>query len=116
MAGERVMVCSWMLQEGSVHERYLREHGLAVEFHHPPGSKRTEEEMIGLLPGVATIASAEPYTRRVLAAADALVIIARVGVGYDSIDVAACAVQQPRPPSPTAAGHLAKMNGHFVRT
>jgi phosphoglycerate dehydrogenase-like enzyme len=46
--------------------------------------------MIALLPGVAaTVASVEPYTRRVLAAADALTIIARVGVGYDAIDLAA---------------------------
>lgn len=90
VAGERVMVCSWMLAEGSTHERSLRDHGLDVVFRYPPTGRYTEDEMIALLPGVAaTIASAEPYTRRVLSSADALRIIARVGVGYDAIDIAA---------------------------
>jgi D-3-phosphoglycerate dehydrogenase / 2-oxoglutarate reductase len=90
VAGETVMVCSWMLQEDSAYVRYLRDHGLEVVFRYPPGGKRTEDDLIALLPGVsATIASIEPYTRRVLERADALKIIARVGVGYDAIDVQA---------------------------
>ena len=43
-----------------------------------------------LLPGVsATIAGSEPYTRRVLEANPGLRVIARAGVGYDAVDVAA---------------------------
>ena len=42
------------------------------------------------LPGVvATIAGTEPYTERVFAAAAQLKVVARSGVGYDAIDVAA---------------------------
>ncbi|MCC6628237.1 MAG: phosphoglycerate dehydrogenase, partial [Chloroflexi bacterium] len=90
MAGETVLVCSWMLQPGSAHEQYLRDHGLAVVHRVPPTGRYTEDELLTLLPGVAaTVASAEPYTRRVLAGAPDLRIIARVGVGYDAIDLAA---------------------------
>ena len=50
----------------------------------------TEDELIERLPGVfATIAGSEPYTERVLAAAPDLRVIARFGVGYDQVDVAA---------------------------
>jgi phosphoglycerate dehydrogenase-like enzyme len=90
VAGETVLVCSWMLAQGSAHERFLREHGFEVVHQLPPTGRYTEDEMIALLPGAfATIASAEPYSRRVLDAAPDLRIIARVGVGYDAIDVGA---------------------------
>jgi phosphoglycerate dehydrogenase-like enzyme len=90
VAGETVLVCSWMLQPGSAHEQYLRDHGLTVVHRIPPTGRYTEDELLALLPGVAaTVASAEPYTRRVLAGALDLRIIARVGVGYDAIDLAA---------------------------
>jgi phosphoglycerate dehydrogenase-like enzyme len=50
----------------------------------------TEEELLRDLKGVsATIAGSEPYTRRVLAAHPTLRVIARAGVGYDAVDVAA---------------------------
>lgn len=50
----------------------------------------SEAELIEVIPGVdATIAGSEPYNDKTLAAADALKVIARVGVGYDMIDVAA---------------------------
>jgi phosphoglycerate dehydrogenase-like enzyme len=49
-----------------------------------------EEELIKLLPGVfATIAGGEPYTERVFASSPELKIVARFGVGYDQVDVAA---------------------------
>jgi phosphoglycerate dehydrogenase-like enzyme len=54
------------------------------------GRLLTEGELIERLPGVfATIAGSEPYTERVLAAAPDLRVIARFGVGYDHVDVAA---------------------------
>ena len=54
------------------------------------GRNLTEAELIEALDGVvATVAGIEPYTERVLAAAPGLKVIARVGVGYDMVDVAA---------------------------
>ena len=50
----------------------------------------TEDELIERLPGVvATIAGGEPYTERVFASAPQLRVVARFGVGYDRVDVAA---------------------------
>jgi phosphoglycerate dehydrogenase-like enzyme len=50
----------------------------------------TEDELVGILPGVfATVAGIEPYTERVFRAAPDLRIVARYGVGYDKVDVAA---------------------------
>ena len=50
----------------------------------------SEAELIEELDGVvATVAGIEPYTDRVFAAAPNLRIVARVGVGYDQVDVAA---------------------------
>ncbi len=55
-------------------------------------AQMTEDEVLAILPGcVASLAGSEPYTRRVIerAAAAGLRVIARAGVGYDAIDVAA---------------------------
>jgi phosphoglycerate dehydrogenase-like enzyme len=50
----------------------------------------TEEELLDHLPGVrASVAGSEPYTRRVLTAHPQLKVIARAGVGYDAVDMAA---------------------------
>jgi D-3-phosphoglycerate dehydrogenase len=52
--------------------------------------KLTEDELIAALPGVfATLASSEPYTERVFASAPELRVVARWGVGYDAVDLAA---------------------------
>jgi D-3-phosphoglycerate dehydrogenase / 2-oxoglutarate reductase len=79
----------------TVHERLhaalhrLRAAGFEVVFN-PHGRTLSEDELIAALPGVAaTIAGTEPYTDRVLAAAPQLKVVARSGVGYDAIDVAA---------------------------
>jgi D-3-phosphoglycerate dehydrogenase len=51
-----------------------------------------EKELSEVLPGCAgTLAGSEPYTRNVIAAAAAkgLKVIARAGVGYDAVDLAA---------------------------
>lgn len=53
-----------------------------------------EEEILEQLKGVdATIAGMEPYNARVLAAHPQLKVIARVGVGYDAVDLAAATKQ-----------------------
>ena len=49
-----------------------------------------EEELIARLPGIcATIAGSEPYTERVFRAAPDLKLVARHGVGFDKVDLAA---------------------------
>ena len=58
--------------------------------HCSEGRTLTQEELIHRLPGHdIVIAADEPYTERVLDAAPQLVMIARDGVGVDSIDMAA---------------------------
>ncbi len=55
-----------------------------------PVAVRSEAGLVEELRGVAaTLASVEPYTERVLAAAPDLRVISRTGVGFDAIDVAA---------------------------
>jgi phosphoglycerate dehydrogenase-like enzyme len=50
----------------------------------------TESEVLQQIPGIAAVlASSEPYTPRVFAAAPQLRVIARAGVGYDAVDVPA---------------------------
>ena len=50
----------------------------------------SEDELIAALADIeASVAGSEPYTSRVLAAHPQLRVIARVGVGYDAVDVAA---------------------------
>jgi phosphoglycerate dehydrogenase-like enzyme len=69
--------------------RRMEEAGLEV-IRNPHGRWYTEDELIAALPGVfATFASVEPYTDRVFREAKDLQIVARYGVGYDKIDVAA---------------------------
>jgi phosphoglycerate dehydrogenase-like enzyme len=58
------------------------------------GHQLVEEELLEVLPGVsASVAGSEPYTARVLAAHPQLKVIARVGVGYDAVDVEAATKQ-----------------------
>src|SRR3954465_2403044 len=61
----------------------------------PKRAQRTPEELMALLEDgvVAAIVSTDPFDSRVLAATTQLRVIARVGVGTDSIDVAAAARQ-----------------------
>lgn len=50
-----------------------------------------EGNLIRMLAGaVAVLAGSEPYTRKVLDASPELRVIARMGVGFDAVDVAAC--------------------------
>lgn len=69
--------------------KLLREAGFDPVF--PPFERQlTEPEILDQLKGIkASLAGSEPYTRRVLDANPQLRIIARAGVGYDAVDVAA---------------------------
>ena len=70
-------------------ERRLREAGCEL-IPSPFTRAATEDELLPLVEGVdAVLASTDAFTRRVLNAADRLKVIARVGVGYDAIDVTA---------------------------
>ncbi len=74
----------------------LRDAGYTIEFspHNTPGTElqMSEADLLTHLPGcVASLAGSEPYTRAVIAkaAAAGLKVIARAGVGYDAVDLAA---------------------------
>lgn len=67
----------------------LSDAGYAIELHDGP-PLRTNAEVVKALDGVvATIASIEPYNTEVLSAVPDFRLIARLGVGYDQIDVPA---------------------------
>ncbi len=65
--------------------------GAGFEVVYPRERKQlTEDELLAELPHVAAaLAGSEPYTRRVIEASPSLRIIARNGVGYDAVDIAA---------------------------
>lgn len=73
------------------HLQVLRQAGFEVATPPVPWDHQLEEEeMFQVLPGIdATLAGSEPYTERVLAAHPQLKVIARLGVGYDAVDVPA---------------------------
>jgi D-3-phosphoglycerate dehydrogenase len=74
---------------GGPFEDLLKGSGFELKYQ-PYTWQMTEEELLGQLPGVrASVAGSEPYTRRVIAASPELRVIARVGVGYDAVDLAA---------------------------
>ncbi len=67
----------------------LRQGGFELVLN-PHGRTLDEAELIALLPGCfATIAGGERYDDRLFAAAPELKVVARMGVGYDQVDVAA---------------------------
>jgi phosphoglycerate dehydrogenase-like enzyme len=69
--------------------RVLREAGFEPVFP-PRAAQLVEDELLAILPGVrAALAGSEPYTARVFAAHPQLRVVARAGVGYDAVDVAA---------------------------
>jgi len=67
----------------------LKEAGFELVYPDKP-QQMTEDEILVTLKGVhASLAGSEPYTRRVIEANPQLRVIARAGVGYDAVDVAA---------------------------
>ncbi|HEV7665705.1 MAG TPA: NAD(P)-dependent oxidoreductase, partial [Chloroflexota bacterium] len=69
----------------------LRDAGWQIRTHHWPANRPPEEDVIELVQGNdAVIASAnEQYTAAVMARADTLKHIARWGVGFETVDLAA---------------------------
>jgi D-3-phosphoglycerate dehydrogenase / 2-oxoglutarate reductase len=86
----RVLICPAPLRAaGGPFREILQSAGFEVAF--PTVTHQmSETELIANLEGVdASLAGSEPYTRKVLEARPQLRIIARNGVGYDAVDLAA---------------------------
>ena len=87
-ARPRVLITSWIVQEDNPALDILRAAGYEIVFQRRP-QFRDEADMLAIIDGAnAVVAASDAYTARVLAAAP-LRVVSRVGVGYDSIDVAA---------------------------
>lgn len=71
----------------------LKRAGLELVYHGHP-AQMTEEQLLVALNGIeASLAGSEPYTPRVLAAHPQLKVVARVGVGYDTVNLEAATKQ-----------------------
>lgn len=91
---EPPVVVTWPGFEGSAGAETLETAGVAYRMA-PKLGERTAADVIAAVGGAtAVIASVDPFGAEVFAACPALRIVARVGVGYDAIDV----------PAATAAG------------
>ena len=89
MTTPRVLITSIFLKAGDDVDRYLTSQGMEPVYR-PWHGGRTEEEMTDLLRGIdGAIVSSDPFTARVIQAADRLRVISRTGVGYDAVDVPA---------------------------
>jgi D-3-phosphoglycerate dehydrogenase/(S)-sulfolactate dehydrogenase len=81
MTTPRILITSIFLKPGDDVDRYLQTQGMGTVYR-PWHGGRTEGELIGLLQGVAgAIVSTDPFTARVIQAADRLKVISRTGVG-----------------------------------
>jgi D-3-phosphoglycerate dehydrogenase len=91
MGANRVLVTvTHIYRREAPYLRRLEQTGLEVVRRIGKQGKLTEAELIEALPGAfATLAGSEPYTERVFQQAPDLRVIARWGVGFDAIDVAA---------------------------
>lgn len=90
-----VLVTSAVLQdEGGRYRELLEAAGFTIRYSGLHGDELTERELIRRLDRVvATVAGNERYTSRVLESAPDLRVIARTGVGYDSVDVEAASAR-----------------------
>ena len=89
----RVLVTTDYLHPGDEVDALLRKHGHQVSYRPAVGVRGTEEAL-ALFDGIAgAVVASEPVTAEMLARATDLRVIARSGVGYDSIDVAAAAAR-----------------------
>jgi phosphoglycerate dehydrogenase-like enzyme len=89
-SGERDVLVTWPDYdlEHALIGRSLVEHGLHPRLH-PKLGARSPEQLREIVAGaVGAIVSTDPFTADVLAATPTLRVIARVGVGVDSIDLA----------------------------
>ncbi|WP_416566210.1 phosphoglycerate dehydrogenase [Nocardia testacea] len=86
-----VLVTTDYLAPGDEVEQLLHRHGHSVRYS-PATGPRSRDEALELLKGVdAAIVASEPITSDMLDHAPPLKVIARSGVGYESVDLAAAA-------------------------
>lgn len=89
----RILITTDYLHPGDPVDRLLRENGLEPAYS-PYRGPRSLEERHSLFDGISgAILASEPVTTDMLTGAGSLHVIARSGVGYDSIDVEAAAAQ-----------------------
>lgn len=87
----RVLITTDYLVPGDDVDTLLREHGHET-VHAPATGPRPPEERLALLEGVdGAVVASEPITAEMLERASSLKVLARSGVGYDSVDLAAAA-------------------------
>ena len=89
----RILITTDYLHPGDAVDQLLRGHGLEPVYS-PSRGPRTLEERRSLFDGISgAILASEPVTADMLTGAASLQVIARSGVGYDSIDIQAAAAQ-----------------------
>ncbi|PNH80194.1 phosphoglycerate dehydrogenase [Arthrobacter sp. AFG20] len=89
----RILITTDYLHPGDPVDQLLRDHGLEPVYS-PSRGPRSPEKRRSLFNGVSgAILASEPVTADMLTGAASLKVIARSGVGYDSIDVQAAAAQ-----------------------
>lgn len=85
----RILITTDYLHEGDAVDQLLRDHGFHPVYSAATGP-RTLEERRRLFDGISgAILASEPVTADMLADASSLKVLARSGVGYDSIDLQA---------------------------
>src|SRR5690242_13756777 len=86
----KVLIAPMTLADlGGPYAELLRGAGFELVYPKRPHQLTEDELSQELDDASAALAGSEPYTRRVLSAHPALRVIARAGVGYDAVDVAA---------------------------
>src|SRR5205807_8231920 len=87
---QKVLIAPMTLatQEGP-YQKMLRDAGFELVYPSRP-AQLTEDELLRAIQGVkGALAGSEPYTRRIIESNRELRVIARAGVGYDAVDLAA---------------------------
>src|SRR5437870_13010841 len=104
---QKVLIAPMTLatQEGPF-QKVLRDAGFELVYPSRP-AQLTEDELLRAIQGVkGALAGSEPYTRRIIESNPELRVIARAGVGYDAVDLAAATdagAAVTTPPGPTHA-------------
>jgi phosphoglycerate dehydrogenase-like enzyme len=89
----RILITTDYLHPGDAVDQLLREHGLEPVYA-PSRGPRTLDERRSLFNGISgAILASEPVTADMLTGTASLQVIARSGVGYDSIDIQAATAQ-----------------------
>jgi len=87
---QKILIAPMTLaSQGGPYQKLLREAGFELVFP-ARAAQLTEDELLRSIQGVkGAVAGSEPYTRRIIESNPDLRVIARVGVGYDAVDLAA---------------------------